>query len=135
MSERELKNSYRDPEPEIVVRSCAQCRWCYTQDEGYSSYTVEGTRVYCLKNQHPSGPEGFDQWYGEDARMLYATECKFFTEGESVSADVDRDEADWKSDEPWWWSYTQGDEVQRALMDAFLAPSPPTPSNPGSPRA
>lgn len=72
-------------------RTCRDCRWCLLEDYGYSNWTVEGTQVFCLRDAHPSGPKGFDAWYGEDERLLFAAGCQSFQEGEAALIDVDRE--------------------------------------------
>lgn len=91
---------------------CSACKWAVLEDYGYSNWTQEGTQIYCLRDLHPSGPEGFDQWYGKDERDKFAEQCDAFTaaaEGEQVNMDVDREEGP-----PW----TTDPEVQ-ALLDAW----------------
>lgn len=68
-------------------RSCIQCEACFTQDTGYSNYTVEGTNFTCLKGAHPKGT--FDQFYEEAPELKYAQECPLFVPGERIEIDVD----------------------------------------------
>lgn len=72
-----------------MTKKCDVCRWCLLEDYGYSNYTTEGTYVHCLKNLHPES--GWDRFYGEDKRLLFAETCPSFEEGEPVSVDVEHD--------------------------------------------
>lgn len=78
--------------------SCLGCVFLYTQDEGYSSYTITDTLVFCAQRANPniidgaSAPydwieQGFDQW---PATMR--SRCSLYANvGESVHFDVDDD--------------------------------------------
>ena len=66
---------------------CSECKYKYMQDYGYSNYTVEGTTFYCLKKSHPD--DGFDRFYGEDARLDFASKCSEFEKGDGIDIDVD----------------------------------------------
>ena len=64
------------------------------QDHGDSNWTTEGTNVYCMLDLHPSGREGYDNWYGEDDRALFAAECASYTDGHPIHFDVDGEDHD-----------------------------------------
>lgn len=72
-------------------RSCLDCKYCLTEDEGYSSWTVENTIVHCLKKAHPNTP--FDRFYGSEPQLKYASDCSEFKRGVYLKLDVDREGA------------------------------------------
>ena len=76
-------------EKELKKKTCDRCMFAFLVDYGYSNYTVEGTNFYCGINKHPDGP--FDQFYGGDKRLGYASDCQYFAKGHAVKMDVDRD--------------------------------------------
>lgn len=69
---------------------CSKCKYSILEDNGYSNYTVEGTDIGCLKGLNPKFP--VDAWYGECPEGEFAQTCPSFTEGESVSVDVERED-------------------------------------------
>ena len=75
-----------------MEKTCNSCEFCFMHDHGYSNWTTEGTNVYCMLDLHPSGKEGFDNWYGEDARTLFAEQCEGYAQGEPVHFDVDNED-------------------------------------------
>jgi hypothetical protein len=101
-------------------RTCEGCKFALLEDYGYSNYTVEGTTVHCLKRLHPDR-EGFDRWYGEDGRLLFAERCPGFVAGEPVEVDVEQEKAypyDAPQAQPWWQAYIEDDE-RGALVAAL----------------
>lgn len=48
--------------------SCADCKFLYLQDSGYSNWTVENTLVHCALDQNPNLPEDmpYDWEWGSD---------------------------------------------------------------------
>lgn len=84
------------------LKSCNDCKFGIFKDHGYSNYTVEGTNFTCALKKHPdvTTPEGFDRFYGEDARLNYANECPEFFVGDSIHIYVEEDnEADLTSEQ------------------------------------
>lgn len=73
-----------------MAKSCADCRFCLFQDEGYSNYTVENTTFHCMKGAHPA--DGFDRFYGKDKRLDFAETCLAFEAGEAIFLDVERED-------------------------------------------
>ncbi len=71
-------------------KTCMDCKWRLSVDEGYSNYTVENTTFHCLKKLHPDMP--FDEFYGEDKRLDFAQQCSGYVAGEGTGLDVDRDD-------------------------------------------
>ena len=67
--------------------TCNDCKFSILLDYGYSNYTVEGTTFRCAANAHPE--DGFDNWYGEDKRLLFAQICDKFEAGDGISMDVE----------------------------------------------
>lgn len=80
------------PSPETKEKTCKDCQYCFSQDTGYSNYTVEGTEFTCLNGTHPN-KEGFDEFYGEAPELKYAQQCEHFTPGAGIRIDVEGD--DW----------------------------------------
>jgi hypothetical protein len=74
------------------VHKCTDCRYCVQQDEGYSNYTVEGTKCDCLLMLNKNFP--VDRFYNEDSALLFASECEMFDEGDGPHLDVDMEEFD-----------------------------------------
>lgn len=99
--------------------TCDGCKYALMEDFGYSSYTVEGTTFHCLRRLHPVR-QGFDRWYNEDERLLFAGKCSGFVAGDYVWVDVDRDEIPWEDPAPWWTYYIEDEERQglAAALDA-----------------
>ena len=73
-------------------RSCLNCEHGVIIENGYSNYTVEGSDFYCSLEKHPQ--DGFDLWYGEDARLRFASNCEKFSEGDNMNLDVERQDID-----------------------------------------
>ena len=82
---------------------CTDCKYCYTQDTGYSNYTVMGTDVMCLKKKHPNGC--FDLFYGDSKGLDFAEKCDDFTEGERLDIDCDMECGDINA-------YTDDEEIK-----------------------
>lgn len=86
------------------TKKCGNCGNCVRIDQGYSSYTVEGTDLYCWLDLNPAMP--FDDWYGTDERHLFAESCPSFTHDEDsrgFTLDVDGDDwADLTDDQKSW---------------------------------
>lgn len=99
----------------MTQRSCTDCRYRLSQDEGYSNYTVENTTFHCLLKKHPDMP--FDEFYGEDKRLLFAEQCDSFSAGEGVFIDVDR-EALKTYEDKLSTAYTKDPEIV-PLLDAW----------------
>lgn len=59
------------------MKKCDECRLATLRELGYSCYTIDGTYVYC--DHHPES--GFDRWYGEEKKLLYAEHCEHFVKG------------------------------------------------------
>jgi len=66
---------------------CTDCKYCVTQDTGYSNYTVEGCEADCLLGKNKYFPR--DVWYGESPALQYANECNSFIVGAGPEFDVD----------------------------------------------
>lgn len=75
-------------------KSCVGCKFLYTQDHGYSNYTVEETSVHCALNRNPNLSEeelrpwdwnqGDDNWPAtKDSR------CERYATGDQIHFDVD----------------------------------------------
>lgn len=90
-------------------RSCTDCKFALLWATGHSNYTVEGTNFHCTKLLHPDGV--FDEWYGEDKRLLFASKCDGFEAGEAISMDVDGENEGTLTPE------------QKALFDAYNIPA------------
>lgn len=71
------------------MKNCRDCRFAVHMDYGYSNYTVEGTTFACGKDQHPDG--AFDEFYGEEKKLLYAESCPLFESGDGIRIDVEGD--------------------------------------------
>jgi hypothetical protein len=82
-----------------LKRRCNNCKFFMTQDDGYSSYTVSNTTVYCLKDKNEYFPcEESYSWEREDSpdykQLQVAETCQFYkedTNGQSLRFDVDED--------------------------------------------
>lgn len=68
----------------VRQRSCVDCGLCYSQDFGYSNYTVEGTDWGCFADEHGEGKTPFAR-LGKNA----ATVCDRFLQGQHWDLDVD----------------------------------------------
>ncbi len=66
------------------IKSCRRCSNCILEDYGYSNYTTEGSYLHC--RHHPES--GFDAFYGEEPKTLYAEKCEHYQCGE---LDCDRE--------------------------------------------
>jgi hypothetical protein len=99
-------------------------RYCLLEDYGYSNYTVEGTKVTCLKNKHLAG--SFERWYGQGKDLFFAQDCDYFTEGDAVKIDVDHEEATFYGSrsqviKPFWQSYSDDIEILDLLEQHYEA--------------
>ena len=74
-------------------QSCLGCKFLYTQDSGWSNWTVEETEVRCALRANPNLPAdqpwnwttgGGDNWPATNA-----SRCVNFAAGPSVSLDVE----------------------------------------------
>lgn len=68
----------------VQKRKCTDCNLCYSEDYGYSNWTVEGTDWGCY-----AAEAGEDTPF-EKAGKLGATFCDLFIEGEHYQIDVDK---------------------------------------------
>ena len=68
------------------MKKCTDCRFCICIDEGYSNWTIEGTKVDCLLKEHPKFPT--DRFYEKEKELLYADKCFRFLAGDHVEIDV-----------------------------------------------
>jgi hypothetical protein len=78
---------------ESVKRSCATCRFCLRAAYGYSNWTVEGGKFWCLKQLNPALDDSEDE-YGDPSPALAAAldvalACPEYREGDGPSLDVD----------------------------------------------
>jgi len=71
-----------------------------------------------LKKAHSK--DGFDRWYGEDARLLHAAACPAAEKGSPVEIDTDRENLSETSD-PLSTGYADGDLEVGLLLDAWQA--------------
>lgn len=74
---------------------CTDCKYCYTQDYGYSNWTVEGTDADCLHGLNPAFP--VDKFYDVEPALKFAETCPKFTEdvdGVGIELDVDMEDGD-----------------------------------------
>lgn len=80
----------------MTGKSCCGCTYLYTQDTGYSNWTVEDTEALCAKDKNPNLPlsRPYD-WNGsEDQDNWPATQtsrCGEYRDGVGVHLDVDAD--------------------------------------------
>ena len=74
-------------------RKCGNCGNCVRIDQGYSSYTVEGTDLYCWFDLNPGMP--FDDWYGTDKRHEFAETCSSYDLASERGFRLDVDGDDW----------------------------------------
>lgn len=63
------------------------------KDDGYSNYTVEETRVYCILDLHPLLPAVTS--YENDDAYDQAEKCNGFMCGDPLRVDVEMELADW----------------------------------------
>ena len=78
--------------------SCATCLLCLRRSYGYSNWTVNGARLYCLANRNPAldGQET-DELTPELATALDAAlTCPKYREGAPATLDVDQE---WRRDD------------------------------------
>jgi len=87
---------------------CTDCKYGYQQDTGYSNYTVMGVDFYCLLGAHYG--DGFDLWYDQDERLLYANDCSSFYEGDNLFIDVEMESGSIEQ-------YTCDDEIIKLFKD------------------
>ena len=78
----------------VACNSCALCKFLYSQDNGYSNYTVEDTTVDCAKDRNPNLPEDrpWDWKFSESSDNWPATNnsrCELYAVGPQVDLDVD----------------------------------------------
>ncbi len=66
---------------------CTDCKFCISEDYGYSNYTVEGTDVDCLLGLNVGLPK--DRFYGETPELDVAKSCPRFSKGEGPSMCVE----------------------------------------------
>lgn len=77
--------------------SCADCKFLYMQDTGYSNWTVENTTVDCALSRNPNLPKDlpYDWEYGSDGLDNWPatnkSRCEQYAkrDGEFVHLDVD----------------------------------------------
>jgi hypothetical protein len=67
---------------DTTLTTCETCDRFYSQDTGYSNWTVEGTSYGCYANV-------FEEVEDNDGVKYNADECKHYTEGEMWQLDVD----------------------------------------------
>ena len=67
---------------DTTLTTCETCERFYSQDTGYSNWTVEGTSYGCYSNVFEEVEDNDDVKYNAD-------ECKHYTEGEMWQLDVD----------------------------------------------
>lgn len=72
----------------IPNQTCDKCVFAVLQDEGYSNYTVQNTKIHCLLELNPDFP--IDNFYGHELSLVFAKKCSNFIEGKPVNLDVDR---------------------------------------------
>jgi hypothetical protein len=80
-----------------MSKSCVGCAFLYTEDQGYSNYTVEDTDVCCAADANPNLPasEPLDWNMKADADNWPATNqsrCQRYEEGEMLRLDVEADD-------------------------------------------
>lgn len=65
-----------------MSNSCQNCRFAYTRDIGYSSYTIEGTVLGCRLGQNPFYERGYERYDREDTwEDQYASQCDEYNVG------------------------------------------------------
>jgi len=95
---------------------CSNCAWLMMKDDGYSNYTVEETRVYCLLNLHPLMP-AVTSYKDEDDAYDQAEKCGSFLPGEPLRVDVEMELGNYEL--PLWENlvlYTETDMVKTYLL-------------------
>lgn len=87
-------------------KSCAQCKFLYFHDSGYSNYTVEETEVKCALGKNPNLPalKPYDwrrKGSSDNWKMTNKSACANFSMGRQVYLDVDNEDgpADYTEDE------------------------------------
>lgn len=74
-------------------KKCGDCGNCVRVDQGCSSYTVEGTVLFCWLDLNPDMP--FDDFYGRDKRSAFAETCPSYNVGDEPGFSIDVDGDDW----------------------------------------
>lgn len=78
-------------------KSCIGCKFLYTQDHGYSNYTVEETEVCCAKNRNPNLRDAMRPWdWNEKDDNWPSTKdarCDLYAPGPSINLDVDGEDS------------------------------------------
>ena len=73
-------------------RSCVGCKFLYSQDSGYSNWTVEETEILCAKKRNPNLPASEAWDWKKDEDNWPATKdsrCDLYAPGEMIQLDVD----------------------------------------------
>jgi len=76
----------------VNEKSCLGCKFLFSQDLGYSNYTVEETEIRCAKNRNSNLPasEPYDWKRGEDNwPATQGSRCELYAPGEMVHLDVE----------------------------------------------
>jgi hypothetical protein len=79
----------------VNEKSCVGCKFLYTQDHGYSNYTVEETDLRCALNRNPNLPADVPwDWKQEDDNWPATKDsrCDRYAPGARIHLDVDGDE-------------------------------------------
>lgn len=87
--------------PELTtIRSCINCKMSFTEDAGYSSYTITHTDIFCSLKLNPAFEGGKELPYDLPEKVrewkpgLFATDCHAYINGSAlghvVIADGDR---------------------------------------------
>lgn len=83
------------------IPSCATCRFCLSQDHGYSNWTVTDTSFHCLLDLNPKlegsetmyEPDIYEDMTPELAEALdVAKTCPRYTDGAPVHLDIDQED-------------------------------------------
>lgn len=75
-------------------KSCAQCKFLYFHDGGYSNYTVEETNVECALGKNPNLPDLRPYDWDREGRKdnwpkTNKSACERYAKGSQVHLDVD----------------------------------------------
>ena len=77
------------------MKTCNNCKYSITFDNGYSNWTVMGTDIACLHNLNPSFP--MDLGYELPKELKFADECPNYMEGEPIHIDCDNENGDYEN--------------------------------------
>lgn len=112
-------------------RACTTCVLCLRRDYGYSSYTVEGTELYCLAELNP-GLDGQEEETWREvtpelaAALDVALACPRYRFGAPATLDVDREGIPWDATPTAEMvkagGYTDDDEAAQLLAASLTRP-------------